>query len=670
MKIRILLLFFFCAVIGETVAQSSRFSQDLAQHNVRIWNASNINTEAPEFSPVRYLNGIVYVSRRRSGQVDWKTGQTFYELFYSELDVNGIPSNAQNFSAEINSRLHEGPVAFNRQGNRIFFTRSNSKDGASKADSKGRVRLKIYEAVKGEFDWEGITELSFNRDEFSCMHPSLSADGTTLYFSSNMPGGFGGMDLYITKRRADGSWMKPINLGPDINTNKNEVFPFIHDSGMLFFTSDGHPGFGGLDLFMINLGSKRWSEVVNLGQPFNSNADDLSLIINSNGTRGYFTSSRAGGAGKDDIYVFETPDGLRGLEVVEKNIPLATVFDISNQTRLAGVALRVFERSEEGYLGNEALYDIKLQSNEGVREEMTLHMVLKRENELGPPQYITNREGQSYLQFRAGQGYLVLASKTGYETQEFILSAEQNQGNAPIEIRMEPRNCIPLDGYVQNIQTGKGIPNVNLRLVNHCTRAEINLKSNVEGKFEGCIDIGCEFSIIAEKTGYQSKETSVSTEKVRGSRSMTAEISLLPVSQSVFKEPIQEGTVIVLQNIFYDFNKSAIRKGDAQELEALVKLMKTYPSMEIELAAHTDSRGEANYNLELSLKRAESAKAFLVRKGIAPERINAVGFGESRIRNRCFDGVQCPDAEHQFNRRTEVKILHIDESVQLQGRKD
>ena len=158
--------------------------------------------------------------------------------------------------------------------------------------------MKIFQAVKGDFDWENISPLPFNSDEYSCMHPSLSYDGSALYFSSNKPGGYGGMDLYVAKREENGEWTNPINLGPEINTNKNEVFPFIHQSGVLFFTSDGHEGYGGLDLYMIDLGGKRWGQVLNMGDLFNTKEDDLSLIVNADGTQGYFSSARPGGAAR------------------------------------------------------------------------------------------------------------------------------------------------------------------------------------------------------------------------------------------------------------------------------------------------------------------------------------------------------------------------------------
>lgn len=648
-------------------AQSNVVSDALQQRNIRIWNAAQINTPLPEFSPTRYLGGIVFVSRRKQGPIDWETGKTYYELFYSELDANGIPGKRISFSPRINNPwLNQGPVAFSRAGDRMFYSQDNSRGGVSKADEEGVVWMKMYQAVKGDFDWEQITELPFNSDQYTCMHPALSPDGSALYFASNKPGGYGGMDLYVVKRQENGAWMTPINLGPEINTNKNEVFPFMHESGTLFFTSDGHEGFGGLDLFMIEMGGKRWGAVRNMGEPFNSKEDDLSLILNADGKRGYFASARPGGAGADDIYIFEIPEGLQGLGVTRKPTALLTVTDSEDESPLPGAAIRVFESTREGYLGDDALYELELRPGAATGGDMTLKMVRKNEEQLGPPKHFTNGNGQSLLDLEAEKNYLLLVSKPAYQTQELMLSASRLRENRPVVVRLKPRNCLVFDGKIANGQNGKGIPNARIRLYNRTTGEEEWLESNLEGRFSGCLSRESEYEVSARKEGYEAGDVRISTVNLGNNRSLVAEVRLRPVSNNVFHQPIKEGTVIVLRNIYYDFNKSAIRKGEARELMALAKMMKLYPSMEIELTAHTDSRGEADYNLELSLRRATSAKEFLVRQGIAAGRIAAIGFGEGRVRNHCRDGVPCSEEEHQFNRRTEVRVTHIDESVQIE----
>jgi outer membrane protein OmpA-like peptidoglycan-associated protein len=223
-----------------------------------------------------------------------------------------------------------------------------------------------------------------------------------------------------------------------------------------------------------------------------------------------------------------------------------------------------------------------------------------------------------------------------------------------------------LTGTAMNNQTSKRIPGVRIRVRNECTGQEESLQTNVDGFFEYCLEMGCDFTIQAEKTGYTRASTEVSTVRIRGSRSQEIQLDMIPVSDVANREPIQQGTVILLENIYYDFNKSVIRTGEDRELEALAHLMNLYPSMEIELAAHTDSRGDEASNLLLSLRRAESAKDFLVSRGVLPHRIKAVGYGEARLRNHCRDGVECSEEEHQYNRRTEVIVTRMEESVPIE----
>jgi outer membrane protein OmpA-like peptidoglycan-associated protein len=641
----------------------SLFNNNRLNRDIVIKNTSNINSEALEFSPVLYQNGMVYVSSRfKHGAIDESIGETFFELYYAEMDRNGMPGKPETFSVEINSQVHEGPVSFNKDGDRMYFTRSNLDNGLTKSDSKGKVGLKIYEAQKGYFDWENVRALSFNSDEYSCVHPSLSADGKRLYFASNMPGGYGCMDLYVVQKLG-GAWSKPINLGPEINTDKNEVFPFIHDSNVLFFSSDGHRGIGGLDLFMIDLSQRKWGNIINLGRPFNSPNDDLGLVLDENGTIGYFASDREGGFGKDDVYMFEAPDGIQGISLPTEMNTNIVVYDASTSKRSSDAAIRIFERSKDGLIDNEDLYNVELLPSEDGSGELVMKMVRKKEDELGEAKIFTDSEGEANTRLVAGKDFLVLVSKPGYKTTEIVYSTKNSISNDIIEVALEPSNCLNLNGIVVSENFSRRVANALIRVVNECNGAEELIRTNFFGEFETCLQIGCDFTVIAEKEGYSKGNTKVSTVKIRGSRSISAEIALTPIMGAEIKEPLQEGTIILLENIYYDFNKSAIRSGAARDLEALVKLMDIYPTMEVELGAHTDSRGTEEYNLKLSLKRAESAKRFLVRKGISPNRIKSFGYGEAKLRNYCDDGVECTEEEHQYNRRTEVRITRFDEQM-------
>jgi len=636
-----------------------------AGYPVVLRNTLNINTKSMEFAPKRYQNGLVYVtSRRKFGPRDQETGETFYELYYAELNPDGMPFKPEPFSTSLNSELHENSVAFNRKGDKIFFTRNNMVNGMTRTNAEGRIGMKIFEADLGPFDWENIRELPFNSDEYSCLHPTLSPDGKKLFFSSNMPGGYGNYDIWFVIW--DGaSWSRPINAGAQVNTTKNEVFPFMHSSGTLFFNSDGYDGEGGLDLYLIDMSDNVWGDVVNLGEPFNSPADDLSIIVSDDGRSGFFASDREGGFGKDDIYAFEAPAGIRGIKAPERAPMAITVKDAETERTLAGVDIRVFERDIDGYANDEELYDVELMPSPTNPDSMVLKYVLKSEDELGFPKATTDRTGQARFDLTMGKEYILLLSKPGYTTLQKNYQPEKDDRGKPLELTLDPSQCLTLNGVVLSEGNEQPVPNATIRIVNECNGELTMVQSKINGKFQACLASGCDFTIIAEKGGFREATTQVTTIKLRSSRSLTIELHLRAGSPNALSEPIREGTIIILEDLFYDFNKSAIRSREARALEGLSKLMHRYPSMEIELGAHTDSRGSGEYNLKLSLKRADSAKEFLVQQGIAAHRVKTFGYGETRLRNHCGDGVSCDESEHEFNRRTEVKVTRINEPVEI-----
>ncbi len=633
-------------------------------NDVELLNTTKINTANLEFSPTYYLNGIVYASSRfTQGERDDKIDETFFELFYAELDANGIPVRPKEFSVEVNSPLHEGPVTFSRQGQVMYFTRNNLKKGIRKADEEGVTRLKIYEAQKGAVDWKDVKECSFNSDEYSTCHPSISADGEELYFSSDMAGGRGGMDLYKVVRNANGSWSQPVNLGPTVNTPQNEVFPFIHSSGHLFFTSNGHGGAGGLDLFMVKTrGSGKQANVVNLGEPFNSEADDLGIIINPDGTNGFFSSDRPGGTGKDDIYRFESANGIWGMTKPSVFSTKIRIQDAASKERLEGAEIRIFERTVDGFVNSgEDLYEAVLMPAEEEGGNITFQLVRKDAESLSKPDRISNRNGEANFDFTGERKFLVLVSKEGYTTREAGFSTQGNEAKEEVIIKLKKRTCATLSGVVKNRTSGGRVPGAVVRIRNQCNNTVETLLTTELGTFNYCLPLGCAYSIEGVKENYLNSQVTISTTANNGSHAMKTELLLVPDDKSTIKK----GAVIVLENIYYDFDKSDIRKGAARELDELLERMLAYPSMEIEFLAHTDSRGNDQYNLELSQRRAESAREYLLSRGVEGHRVKAVGMGEIQLRNRCKNGVKCKEEEHEYNRRSEVRVLQMDEPVRI-----
>ncbi len=567
--------YLFCFIV--CLAFGQKDSYICYYDEAEVFPLDNINTKSVEFSPVYYQKGIVYVvAREKNNFLDPKTGKAYFDLMYTDLGFGGTTARSVNFSPNIRTQFHEGPCTFSSDGKELFFTRSNLKGGSVVNDENNEVQLKIYTAQKGADDWEQITEMPFCADSFAVAHPAISDDGVYLVFASNRPGGFGGMDLYIVNRQS-GIWSEPENLGPKVNTKGNEIFPWFHTDGYLLFSSDGHPGQGGLDLFITAPDEAyHFTTLQHLEEPFNSKKDDLGLIVAADGASGYFASDRKPTKGKDDLYRWTSPRSIfctppkdpriqREIQVVDERgqpIPEAYVW--------------IIPMDQDG----PSMYKDNF--------ETTLVPDAKKQSEF-------------YLQW----------------------------------------------GVTDTLSTETA-----------------DAQSNTTGKVDLMIDQKLDYILVSQHAAYKPYV------KLSNGRNLPTTITLIKIQEIVVPPrppaPIPSGTLIVLDNIYYDFNKSAIRQGEASELVALAKTLKEYPELTIELTSHTDTRGNAEYNMELSQRRSESSKDYLVLLGVEASRIITKAAGESSPRNKCVDGVPCTEEEHQYNRRTEVVILNPEKDMQIQ----
>ncbi len=268
-----------------------------------------INTEYSDFSPMYYnTDELVFSSAKDSlfistRQYKW-TNQPYLDLYVAKINEETQDTkDAVKFSKKINSQYHEASVTFSSDNTTMYFTRNNYSKKV-KRDKNGINHLKIYKSVKVDGQWTNPTELPFNSDDYSTGHPALSPDGKKLYFVSDMPGSLGMTDIFVVDILPDGTYSNPKNLGPEINTEKKEMFPFINED-KLYFSSDGHVGLGGLDIFEARYSEENgFTTPTNLGIPINSNKDDFSYIVNESTQKGFFASNREGGKGDDDIYSF------------------------------------------------------------------------------------------------------------------------------------------------------------------------------------------------------------------------------------------------------------------------------------------------------------------------------------------------------------------------------
>ncbi|WP_340077142.1 OmpA family protein [Leptobacterium sp. I13] len=481
------------------------------------------NSQAADFSPSYYREGLVFVSARQVGNIGGKIYKwdksPFLEIFFVDMeDSTGI--KARLFDYELNTRYHEGPLSFYENDNKVIFTR-NDYNGEVGMSSKNEVTLELYLSnwQEEKKKWAKPTEFPYNNKEYSLGHPSITPDGKTLYFASDMPGGYGGVDLYISEYKS-GGWTTPVNLGSEINTEGDEEFPYIKGE-VLYFSSNGHEGLGGLDIYSTPITSGK-IKVQNIGYPINSSKDDFGIIFNRENTGGYFSSNRDGGMGNDDIYSF----------------------------------------------------------------------------------FITNP-------------------------------------NALTE------GCF-FKGFILDTETQEGLSNTKITIKNKDTNEFQEIYTNEEGYFETEIVLTTKgHEIELTRQGYfPRRELLIKHEPSCGTTEIHYELRKIKVND-----------VYRIENIYFDLDKSNIRPDAAFELDRLVEFLTENPSVKIELSSHTDSRGSDTYNLALSDRRAKSSVEYLISKGIAKNRLISKGYGETRLVNRCENGVKCSEAEHQYNRRTEIKIL-------------
>lgn len=306
------------------------------------------NSPYSEFAPSFYKDGLIFSSDRDTGNLakyrhTW-TAKDFLDLYKvnsDSLSMGLVVKVGQN----VNTRLHESTSIVTEDGNTLYFTRNNFKDGRPVKDKNGNIRLKILKATLVEGVWSNVVELPFNSDSYSVAHPALSPDEKTLYFASDMPGTLGESDIFKVSIGEDGTYGTPQNLGNAINTEVRETFPFVSSEEVLYFSSDGHPGLGGLDVFATKIAKEKFTgRVVNVGEPVNGKMDDFTFIFNEDSKKGYFASNRSDGLGSDDIYKFLETRPLI-LECVQDIT--GTVRDkISNEV-LVGATVKVIDENNE-----------------------------------------------------------------------------------------------------------------------------------------------------------------------------------------------------------------------------------------------------------------------------------------------------------------------------------
>ncbi|NNK81245.1 MAG: OmpA family protein [Flavobacteriales bacterium] len=491
-----------------------------------------LNTEFYDIAPTiasKDGNTIYFTSSRlgSTGIEEFKkTGESYEDIFSSTRDQKGKWSEPERLPQGVNGYDHEGAGVLTSDGQRMYFTR---------CDKDENLGCTIMMTTKVDDKWGEPKEVVFKsqeQQENTVGHPALTPDDKVMIFASDLPGGQGGKDLwYSIYNGTSNSWGTPVNLGATINTDKDEMFPHVRNNGNLYFASNGHQGMGGLDIFMAEkTGDNEWGNVSNMGAPINTNTNDYGLVFEGDYERGYLSSDRPGGKGKDDLYSFSLPEVLFAFQGV--------VYDKDGQFPIEGAYVKV-----------------------------------------------AGSDGSSFEALTDANGAFI-----------FDQNGEERYVN----------------------------PDVN-------------------------------YAIEVGKTEYLVAKDNIST------------VGLDDESTTFVKEFFIQSTAveeIEFPEVQYDLGKYTLRPESKDSLDYLYQTLVDNPTIIIELAAHTDSRGGNSANQRLSENRAKSCVDYLVSKGIPSARMKSKGYGETRLRISDAEINALPPEQredaHQKNRRTVFRVLSWD----------
>lgn len=595
------------------------------------------NSNSADFGA--YPNGdelYVISSRHKNAAIyrewSWNKGH-FLDVYKGQITVEGGISKLNRLNKRTNTKFHEGPLCFTADSKTVYFTRNNISKGNSRHDLSGVQNLKLYKSEIGENGrWGKPTELPFNSENYSTGLPALSSNGKTLYFVSDMPGGFGGTDIYSVTIHDDGTYGVPVNLGEKINTEGKEMFPWIDNENILYFSSDGHQGMGGLDVFAaLPNANGQYSDVMNLGRPINSESDDFAFIVMPGKQSGFVSSNRKGGMGDDDIYGFTQIRTLKRIPTIEINVA-----ELSSGNAINGASLKIFNKKTGALIGS-------VQTNSSGK----VSFVVEPDTE-----YVVEITNDNYYPEQVE--FSAVGIELSQDRIEKTVQLKKDQGFSIYAKICDAKSSLPLNNVKITIHDL-----LSKELLGVFTTNSIGeIQQGILGKN---LNDSLNYKIELVKEGYLPKTLNYLSKILKpGLIDLSDELK----NQLRLDPTIKDLTEMVQINpINFDLNKYNIRPDAAVELDKIVAIMNTYPDMVVELGSHTDCRASQKYNLNLSDKRAKASAEYIKSRITKPERIYGKGYGESRLLNNCScEGnveSDCTEEEHAQNRRTEFKAVSI-----------
>lgn len=626
----------------------------------------NINTQQADFSPTPYKSGLVFTSARVQGNgvkrvygwnntayldmyfvdttylfkkdyftpiitddADTSTYLNFKEKNPLHADETRKTSNdtktlgyhghyfksdnkiqkdsnlifAEPFSSKLNTKYHDGPCAFDGDSI-IYFTRNNYNKMKGGKSSDKTNKLKLYYSKKQNGVWTTAKEMPFNSNEYSTGHPALSADGNTLYFASDMPGTLGKTDIFKVIKSGN-EWSKPENLGNEINTLGNEMFPFIDANDNLFFASNGHAGLGGLDIFKTSLANPNPK---NMGFPLNSKKDDFGIIVSSDMKTGYFSSNRKRGGPDDDIYMFDFKPGIK----------------------LEGIVV---------FVDNEAPVD-----------KAFVRLNDKTDNII--PEKLNDLEGKfTFDNLEPEKVYYIPVKKEGYADQvaEIRTFGVKPGETINVKIYLDKPLQFALEGTFNDRETEPSTYEP-ITLVNSTTNETFTAKPDADGRFYFKLQPETDYMVYGTKGNLKSNIEKLSTKGLKESKVLTAFLYMQPLIDCD-----KNKQKYFIENTYYDLDKSLIRADAKIILEKVLSLLKSEPDLALEFSSHTDSKASGTYNQRLALRRSNSVMKFFTENGIDISRLTLL-VSKDPVQG-CLDPNHCDETKQQSGRRTSYSII-------------
>ena len=585
-----------------------------APQNFSIVNIGReINSEYEDYAPVfsETEDEVVFTTRRREDNLNqnvFDDNKPWEDIFFS-TKKDGKWAFAKNIGEPVNTPYHDSNLSLSADGNTLFIFKD---DGGGD----------IYFSERTNGIWSlpaplpGIINSSFEEKSIS-----MSADEKTLYFSSNRPGGYGGLDIYRATKDSKGAWSNVKNLGPKINTEVDDDGPFIdYDGATLYFSSRGRKGMGGFDVFRATFdpAANEWSEPENLGYPINTPDDDVFFVASKDGKRAYYSSIREDGMGYLDIYVITIPDGLKNL--ASKTAPTTGKEpDAIKEPTIDPTAVATNNQPTPDPTTTTPPVTTPPVTEPVTTPPVTTNDPTKTDPSNTPP------------------------TKEPVKTEPKKEPVKTEPKVAPVK-----KETIPLKYAVTVVDSESKTPiNAKVKLVGAKDNVIVPLTDNGNGVYTFSVksEQAKDYRLSVDADGYL-----FLNQNVRIGGASTEEKT---VDRTIELRKISVGATSVMRNLYFDFNKATFETGSYTELNKLEAMMRSNPDMQVEIGGHTDAVGTKAYNIFLSRKRAEAVKDYLTKKGIDARRIKATGYGKSKPLASNDD----EEEGRELNRRVEFTVL-------------